>query len=278
MQKSVILLVAAALPAGLSAAPPRSEAPAPVVAFSRNLPAYFAELENYVASERTVQQVMREQTAMVFRSRVLESDYEVAHLGEDPSALWEFRFVRSVDGKKVDAERQMSDFFRLRQPNAAAERRSIVDLAREKSLPGYYWHNLTLTLLAFGPETLGDFDWTPKSGQFAFRQTRGPGIPEDLFDPASPRHYPAGTIAFDPRGGWLSRLYLEWTSGERKARITMTFSPPAAPGEIALPRRYEAVHERRTSGAVVDRTTFEYSNFRRFTVTTDQVEGSEVKN
>jgi hypothetical protein len=270
MKKTVSVLVAAgALAAAASAAAPQGEPPAAVVAFARTLPAYFAELENYVASEKTVQQVMREQTAMVFRSRVLESDYEVAHLGEDPSALWEFRFVRSVDGKSVDAERQMNDFFRLRQPSAAAERRSIVDLAREKSLPGYYWHNLTLTLLAFDNATLGDFDWTPKSGQWAFRQARGPGIPEDLFDPASPRHYPSGTIAFDPRGGWLSRLYLEWTSGERRARITMTFSPPAAPGEIALPHRYEAVHARRTSGAVVDRTTFDYSNFRRFTVTTD---------
>jgi hypothetical protein len=266
------------LAASASAAPPLAEPPGPVVAFSKTLPAYFAELDNYVASERTVQQVMREDTAIVFRSRVLESDYEVAHLGEDPSALWEFRFVRAADGKKVDAERQMSDFFRLRQPSAAAERRSIVELARQKSLPGYYWHNLTLTLLAFDAETLGDFDWTARSGQFAFRQTRGPGIPEDLFDPASPRHYPEGMITFDPKGGWLSRLYLEWTGGERRARITMKFSPPAAPGRIALPLRYEAVHERRTSGAVVDRTTFDYSNFRRFTVTTDQVEGSPAQN
>ena len=276
--KIAMFLVVPFLAASAPAPHPLAEPPAPVVAFSKALPAYFAEFENYVASERTVQQVMRENTAMVFRSRVLESDYEVAHLGEDPSALWEFRFVRSVDGRKIDADRQMGDFFRLRQPSAAAERRSIVELARQKSLPGYYWHNLTLTLLAFDTETLGDFDWTSRSDQFAFRQTRGPGIPEDLFDPDSPRHYPSGTITFDPKGGWLSRLYLEWTGGERRARITMKFSPPAAPGRIALPLRYEAVHERRTSGAVVDRTTFDYSNFRRFTVTTDQVEGPPAKN
>jgi hypothetical protein len=219
---------------------------------------------------------MRETTAIVFRSRVLESDYQVAHLGEDPSALWEFRFVRSADGKKLDVERQMGDFFRLRHPSAAAERRSIVELAREKSLPGYYWHNLTLALLAFGPETLDDFDWERKTDHYVFQQARGPGIPEDLFDPMSPRHYPTGTLTFDPKGGWLSRLYLEWTSGERRARVTMTFSPPPKPGAIALPRRYEAVHERRSTGMVIDRTTFDYSNFRRFTVTTGQVEGPEV--
>ena len=274
MRASTILLLAASALAAVPAAP---APPAPIIAFSRSLPAYFAELENYVASERTVQQVMRETTAMVFRSRVIESDYQVAHLGEDPAALWEFRFVKAVDGKKLDVERQMSDFFRLRHPSAAAERRSIVELARQKSLPGYYWHNLTLTLLAFGPETVDDFDWERKSGAFAFRQTRGPGIPEDFFDSASPRHYPSGTIAFDS-GGSLSRLYLEWTSGERRARLTMNFSAPAKPGDIALPRRYEAVHERRGTGKVVDRTTFDYSNFRRFTVTTGQVEGPEVKN
>jgi len=271
---TILLLAASAL----AAVPASTEPPAPVAAFSRSLPAYFAELENYVASERTVQQVMRETTAMIFRSRVIDSDYQVAHLGEDPAALWEFRFVKAVDGKKLDVERQVTDFFRLRHPSAAAERRSIVELARQKALPGYYWHNLTLTLLAFGPETIEDFDWERKSNAFGFRQTRGPGIPEDIFDPSSPRHYPNGTIAFDPKGGWLSRLYLEWTSGERRARLTMTFSPPAKSGDIALPRRYEAVHERRQTGKVIDRTTFDYSNFRRFTVTTGQVEGSEVKN
>jgi hypothetical protein len=186
--------------------------------------------------------------------------------------LWEFRFVRSVDGKTLDVERQMSDFFRLRHPSAKAERQGIVDLAREKSIPGHYWHNITLALVAFGPETLEDFDWERRSDRYLFRQARGPGMPEDLFDPASPRHYPTGTLTFDSKGGWLSRLYLEWPSGDTRARLTMTFSPPEKPGDIALPLRYEAVHERRTSTLVIDRTTFDYSHYRRFTVTTTHKE------
>ena len=53
MKRTVFLLVAAAASAAASDAPPRTEPPAAVLAFSRTLPAYFAELENYVASERT---------------------------------------------------------------------------------------------------------------------------------------------------------------------------------------------------------------------------------
>jgi hypothetical protein len=213
---------------------------------------------------------MRETNQTVFRHQILVSDFQIAHLGEDPDALWEFRFVRSVDGKALDTDRQIQDFFRLRQPDAAAERRSVVALAREHSLPGCYWHNLTLTLLAFAPEILDDFAWTPKGKGFAFRQVRGLGIPEDLFDPSSPRHFPSGTLELAADGVSPAHLDIEWTSRESRLLVKMDFSPPAKPGEIALPRRYVAAHERLSSGKIVDRTTFEYSDFRRFTVTTGE--------
>lgn len=271
--KKAVLLLALLAAAGARAA----EAPAPpaaLEAFSRGIFSYFAKLEDYVATERITQDVMRETNQTVLRHQVLLSDFQVAHLGEDPDALWEFRFVRSVDGKSLDTDRQIQDFFRLRQPSAAAERRSIVALARDHSLPGCYWHNLTLTLLAFTPHILDDFDWTAKGKGFAFRQVRGLGIPEDLFDPASPRHFPSGTLELGADGVSPAHLELEWTSRESRLRVKMDFSPPEKPGEIALPRRYVAVHERLSSGALIDRTTFEYSGFRRFTVTTAQ-EASE---
>lgn len=268
MKKALLFSLAAvsALPASLRGNP----VPPEIAAFSRAIPPYFAKLEDYVARERISQDVMREENATVFRHQVLLSDFQVAHLGEDPSSLWEFRFIRSVDGKPLDADRQIQDFFRLRQPSAAAERRSIVDLAREHSFPGCYWHNLTLTLLAFGPEIVDDFEWSKKGKRWSFRQVRGLGIPEDLFDPASARNYPTGTLDLGADGVSPARLELDWASRESRLRVTMEFSPPAAAGEIALPRRYVAIHERRSSGAVRDRTVFEYSDFRKFTVTTAQ--------
>ena len=260
----ILLVLSAAFPASPAAPAP----PAGLEAFSRGVSSYFARLEDYVATEKIMQDVMRESNQTVLRHQVLLSDFQIAHLGEDPEALWEFRFVRSVDGKALDTDRQIQDFFRLRQPSAAAERRSIVSLARDHSLPGCYWHNLTLTLLAFTPPILDDFDWTQKGKRFGFRQVRGLGIPEDLFDPASPRHYPSGTLELADDGVSPGHLELEWTSRESRLRVKMDFSPPAKPGEIALPRRYVAVHERLSSGALMDRTTFEYSDFRKFTVTT----------
>jgi hypothetical protein len=261
---SCLLLVSPIRPVAAGAVP------AELSGFSRAVPGYFASLEEFVATEKITQDVMRESNQTVFRHQVLLSDFQIAHLGEDPEALWEFRFIRSVNGKALDADREIQDFFRLRQPNAAAERRSIVALARDHSLPGCYWHNLTLTLLAFGPGILDDFEWAKKGDGWAFRQVRGLGIPEDLFDPASPRHFPSGKLMLGADGISPAHLELEWTSRESRLRLTMDFSPPAKAGEIALPRRYVAAHERLSSGKLVDRTTFEYSDFRRFTVTTDQ--------
>lgn len=264
-----VLAAAAIVAAAAGAMHAASSTPAQIQAFSRSIPAYFERLEQFVATERIEQATMRQENATVFRKQILLSDYQIAHLGEDPNALWEFRFIRSIDGKKLDTDRQIQDFFRLRHPSAAAERKSIVQLAMDKSFPGCYWHNLTLSLLAFEPETLDDFDWRQKGDRWVFRQARGPGIPDDYFDPASPRHRPEGELTVRPDGS-PEMLELEWTSHETRTRVTMRFSPPGADG-IALPKRYEAVHARLSTGATRDRTIFTYSNFRRFTVSTDPV-------
>ncbi|HET7453856.1 MAG TPA: hypothetical protein VFL12_14005, partial [Thermoanaerobaculia bacterium] len=134
MKKALLLLVLTFVGAARAESPVPIAAPAAVAAFSRSILPYFARLEDFVATEKITQDVMRDSNQAVLRHQVLLSDFQIAHLGEEPDALWEFRFVRSVDGKPLDTDRQIQDFFRLRQPNAAAERRSIVELAREHSL------------------------------------------------------------------------------------------------------------------------------------------------
>ncbi len=176
---ALLALAAATSLAADTAAPP--PVPDEIRAFARNLPDYFSKLEDIIATETITQTLLNDTTgnATVQRRRVLVSDYQIAHLGENPAALWEFRFVRSVDGQKLpDVDRKIEDFFRLRHPSAAAERRSIVDLAVGQSLPGCYWHNLTLVLLAFGEGPVENFDWTAKRQPVSFpagARPRNPG-------------------------------------------------------------------------------------------------------
>jgi hypothetical protein len=241
--------------------------------FARELPAYFSKLENIIATETITQTVLNETNGTFQRRRVLVSDFQIAHLGENPAALWEFRFVRSVDGQKLgDIDRKIEDFFRLRHPSAEAERRSIVDLAIGQSLPGCYWHNITLALLAFGQGPNENFEWTRKGGQFLFRQVRGLGIPEDWFDPESPRHYPSGAITLFPDGHSLARLDLEFRTDVRRIRMRLDFSPPSSPDFISLPHVYEVESDRITDLGFrpAARIRFEYSDIRHYSVSTEQ--------
>ncbi|MGH9443026.1 MAG: hypothetical protein ACRD16_12220 [Thermoanaerobaculia bacterium] len=267
------VLLAAALtgpvPADASTLPPE------VQSFARYLPEYFSKLENILATETTTETLLNDTNGngTVLRKRVLVSDYQIAHLGENPAALWEFRFVRSVDGQTLpDADRKIEDFFRLRHPSAAAERRSIVELASNESLPGCYWHNLTLVLLAFGDGPNENFDWTPKDGGFQFRQVRGLGIPEDLFNPKSPRHYPSGSVNLYPDGHSPQRIELEFRTDVRRIRIHFEFSPPGPPDFVALPLSYEVDGDRVTMMGFnpESRVRFQYSNIRRFSVSTEE--------
>src|ERR1041385_346225 len=136
--------------------------PARMLEFSRKLPEVFEELGNLVAREEMVQQVYR--SGRLFDIRTLVSDYQVAHLDTDPSALWEFRFVRMIDGRKVpDFDRKVSDFFLLRHADAREERIRVTRQALDRSLPHCYWHNLTLALGALGAGLLPNYDWTETS-------------------------------------------------------------------------------------------------------------------
>jgi hypothetical protein len=252
-----------------------SESPVPdeLRSFARSLPGYFSKIENIIARETITQTVLNDQSGTLRRRRVLVSDYQIAHLGEDPTALWEFRFVRSVDGRELpDVDRKIEDFFRLRHPSAEAERKSIVDLAAAESLPGCYWHNLTLVLLAFSEDTVENFDWSRKGGRFVFRQVRGLGIPEDLFDPKSPRHYPTGSIEFFPDGTSPSKLELEFRTDTRRIRMRFQFSPPSPPDSISLPLSYEVDADRITGLGFnpETRTHFDYSDQRRYSVETHE--------
>lgn len=269
---AIALSFAAALAHSEEAAVP-SPVPKEMQDFARELPVYFSKLENVIATETITQKVLNDTNGTLLRRRVLVSDYQIAHLGENPAALWEFRFVRAVDGKKLPGvDRKIDDFFRLRHPSAEAERRSIVDLAVGQSLPGCYWHNLTLVLLAFAAGPNENFEWTRKGNEFLFRQVVGLGIPEDLFNPRSPRHYPSGAIAIYPDGHSPERLELEFRTDVRRIRMRLEFSPPSGPDFISLPRVYEVDSDRVTVLGFNPETRirFEYSDIRRYSVSTEE--------
>jgi hypothetical protein len=247
------------------------ETPGAVVRLSVSLPGYFSQMQNYVAQENIHQEIMEPRNGTLARKRDLTTDFQIDHLVEEPSALWEFRFVRAIDGKQrpeVDAE--IATFASLRHASARAERQHIVDLAMSESLPGCYWHNLNLVLLALRQEFLGYFDWTDRGDHFEFRQVRGPGIPEDFFNSKSLRHYPSGQLWLTPDGLGVSRLDLQFDSVDHLVRVSMGFAPPSA-GMPVLPKHHEVRSYRRTrtGGALEARTTYDYSSYRRFEVTVD---------
>lgn len=262
-----------------SAAPGASKTdgvPREILEFSRALPEFFDDLGNVVAREEMVQQVYWR--GRPSDRRMLVSDYQVAHLDSDPSALWEFRFVRMVDGRKVrDFDRRSSDFFLLRSANAREERIRLTHLAFDHSLPFCYWHNLTLALNAFNETLLSNYDWRGTAEGAKFRQVRGLGVAEDFFNPRSPRHYPSGEILLAGQRHQLARLTLEFPFQGDLVRASLRFSPVAPPGRSVLPREYEVIRFRRQSGEVVTRTTFRYSDFRRFSVETNEDTEDSVK-
>jgi hypothetical protein len=265
-----LLLTRPAFAAGQDAVPPD------ILEFSRKIPKIFEELGNVEAREEMVQQVYR--SGRLFDMRTLVSDYQVAHLDTDPSALWEFRFVRMVDGRKVrDFDRRVSDFFLLRHASARDERIRVTRQASDHSLPHCYWHNLTLVLGAFGEGMVPNYEWTETSEGAKFRQVRGPGVPEDYFNSQSPRHYPAGKIVFTKPSGSLSEIQLEFPREDTLVRMSLRFSMSGVPGVRLLPREYEVLRIRRASGEVLSRTTLRYSDFRRFSVATDEKTGESVE-
>jgi len=264
------VIAALALSTALSAIAAPKPLPDGIRAFAEQVPRITAQLQDYVATERMTQRVMDARADRVARKQVLVSDYQVAPLEEDPSVLWEFRFVRSIDGKAVPgADRQIEDFLRLRHKNAAEERMSIAQLGVSKSLPGCYWHNLTLVLQAFGGANAENFDWKGDGDRYSFEQVRGLGIPEDVFDPQSPRHYPKGSLVFS--GGTLSRLEMEWSTRELVTVVVLEFTPAGEPGSAPRPSRYEA--KRRLLAGMTQKTlvetVFEYRDYRRFSVSTE---------
>ena len=266
------LVAAGALLASSPAAgePAQEAAPPAVVAFSRSLPRLFEEFESVVAREEMGQETIDVRAARTLRRRILVSDYQIARLEEDPDALWEFRFVREVDGKAVDGgDRQFQDFLRLRHPDARAERLWIVEIARSQSLPGCYWHNLTLALFAFTEPNLANFRWRAKGTRYEFEQVRGLGIPEDLFNPSSTRHYPKGALSFNGSGSTLSSLELRFPTGATQVVITLTFALQGV-SPFPMPAHYVVERKRAETGRTLFRTTVEYSNYRRFTVTTEE--------
>jgi hypothetical protein len=262
------LFASFALAAGLAgavAARADEAVPGPVRDFSREIPGIFSKLENVVARERMTQVIFDTTSDRIFRRRVIVSEYQIAHLEEDPEALWEFRFVSQVDGKAVPgASQKIEDFLRLRHRDAREERQRITILGQAVSLPGCYWHNLTLILRAYEGSNVENFSWKQSGGRWLFEQVRGLGIPQDFFDPGSPRHYPRGSLAFS--AGALSRLDLEWTANGLVTTISLEFSKPKAPDDIPLPKRYVAKRRTATSLLTAVQTTFEYGDYRRFEV------------
>lgn len=265
LRAAIAIALAWASPASLGASVPE-----PVRELAKDVPRIFSELENLVARERMTQIVFDSVSDRVVRRRVLVSDYQIAPLEEEPDAPWEFRFVREIDGRPVPgADRQLEDFLRLRHRDSREERMRITNLGLSSSLPDCYWHNLTLTLRAFAGGNADNFEWTPLHGGWAFEQVRGPGIPQNHFDPRSPRHYPKGSILF--QDGAVSKLQLEWTSEGLVTSVALEFTRPAEPDLIPRPLRYVAKKRSASSTRTLVQTTFEYGGYRRFGVRTEGV-------
>jgi hypothetical protein len=259
----VLLLSAAATPV-----------PPAVSRWGASIPAFYEKMARYLARETVHQEIFGRRTGDVARRRVLITDYQINHLLEEPESLWEFRFVRSVDGHaRPGVDEEISRLAFLRHASATEERRQIVAIARRESLPGCGWHNLGLVLLAFREPYLPYFDWSKKGDHFEFRQARGPGIPEDFFDPQSPRHYPTGELWLAADGS-ASRLDLRYESEEYNVRMRFTFVPPAA-GAPSMPRRVQVSSYRpsSTGGALESRVISDYSDYREFQVTTEESPG-----
>ena len=223
-----------------------------------------------VAREEMRQETMDPMAARPLRRRVIVSEYQIAPLEEDPDSLWEFRFVREVDGKALPgAEHELEDFLRLRHRDAREERIRIVELARGKSLEGCYWHNLTLAMMAFSEPYLENYRWRRAGNRYEFEQVRGPGIPENLFDPRSPRHYPSGEIAFAGPAGTLSEIDLSFPARDTFVEMRLSFASSDL-ARAPLPSRYVVERKRTGSKRALLRTTLEYSRYRRFTVTSQE--------
>ena len=244
--------------------------PDAVRAFSREIPGFFEELERIVAREEMRQEAMDPLAARPLRRRTLVSDYQIAPLAEEPGALWEFRFVREVDGKPVPgAAREFQDFLRLRHKDSREERMKIVELARTKSLDGCYWHNLTLAMMAFSEPFVENYRWRGSGNRYEFEQVRGPGIPEDVFDPASPRHYPTGAIAFSGPAGQLSEIDLRFPTRDTVVEMRLFFARSAV-ARAPLPSQYVVERKRASTMRTLLKTTLEYTGYRRFTVTSEE--------
>jgi hypothetical protein len=265
-----LVLAALFIALGLGSTLPAAAAPPEDIrAFASDVPRVFSELENLVAREMMTQLVYDTASDRIVRRRVLVSDYQIAHLEEDPAVAWEFRFVREVDGKPVaGASHQLDDFLRLRHRDSREERMRITNLGLASSLPDCYWHNLTLVLRAFSGENADNFQWRSLRNGWAFEQVRGPGIPQNHFDPRSPRHYPKGSMTFEE--GSLSRLQLEWSSDGLVTSVQLDFSRPVEPDLIPRPLKYVARKRREGSPRTLVQTTFEYDDYRRLGVSSEQ--------
>ncbi len=252
----------------LLAGPASAQSPEPIRELSRQVSRILAQMQNLVARERMTQIVYDTSSERVIRRRVLSSDYQIAPLDAEPDALWEFRFVREVDGRAVPgAERGPEDFLRLRSRASLEERMRVTELGRSRSLPGCYWHNLTLVLRAFEGGNVDQFEWRRRGPAWLFEQVRGPGIPDNGFDPRSPRHYPHGSLEI--ADGSLRRVDFEWTSGGLVTSVAMDFTPPEDPDRIPKPLKYVARTRQASGPRPLSQTTFEYGDYRRFGVSTE---------
>jgi hypothetical protein len=261
-------VIAAAVAALAASSESSAQAPEPIRSLADEVPRILAQMQNLVARERMTQIVYDTASERVVRRRVLASDYQIAPLDAEPDALWEFRFVREVDGRPVPgADRQIEDFLRLRDRASLEERMRVTELGLARSLPGCYWHNLTLVLRAFEGPNVEQFEWRRRGDSWLFEQVRGPGIPDNAFDPRSARHYPHGSLTLSR--GSLSRVDFEWTSGGLVTSVAMDFTPPAEPDRIPRPLKYVARTHAASSSRPLSQTTFEYGDYRRFGVQTE---------
>ena len=243
---------------------------------------FHRQLSSIVAEEQYVQTVYAakiESAGTGPARRVLKSDLLLLKpAGAD--AWMTLRDVFDVDGEPVrDRTERLSQLFLRRRPSSDAQIRRILDESSRYNI-GPVVRNInfpTLALMFLHPQNQPRFEWK-RGGTRRFGATLGVEVEFDekarptIVDKAGQGDLPAhGRFWIDPARGTVlrSETRFDFGGGAGGALVSAEYRPEP---KLALWVPSE-MHEEYTSGTRVDATA-RYSNFRKFSVSVDDVKAT----